>query len=105
MSSLFLYLRSNIPSKTFYSEYESEILRTARRTSSKLIFSNSARKLTTRMCKQGERIKKFSDTLLGRHFMYMKTFSKISKILPYFFRFRAVMKSDSCTLRWYFETS
>lgn len=58
-----LYLRSSIPSKTFYSKYRSEILKTARTTTSKLVLSNNAKILTTGMCKEGERIKTLSHTL------------------------------------------
>ena len=70
------YLRSNIPSKMFYSAHGSEILRTLRATSSKLNFSNNAKKLITRICNQGGTIKIFSPALVkiyGRHF---QTFPK-----------------------------
>ena len=79
------YLASNVPSKMFYSAYGSEILRTEKATSSKLIFLNNSKKLITRMYKQGGRIKTFSHTLVkvfGRHFQtFQKLFSTSSKII------------------------
>ena len=56
-------LRSNILSKMFYSTYESDILRTARATTSRLIFSNHSKKLIASMCKHSGNTKTFCDTL------------------------------------------
>ena len=57
------YSKSNIPPNIFYSACASEILITTKAISSKLISCKNAKKLTTRMCKQGRRIKTLSHTL------------------------------------------
>ena len=57
----------------FYSTFESEILRTARTTSSKLFF-NYSQMLITRMCEQGERIRTVSHMLTKVPGGYFETF-------------------------------
>ena len=74
------YLRSNISSKIFYFGNRSKILKNARATHSKLIFSNNIKKLATRICKEGGRIKTFPHTFakhFGRHFR-INSFDEIS---------------------------
>ena len=51
------------PIRIFFSKYESEILRAARTTSSKLVFERIKKKKIKRTCKQTGRIKTFSHTL------------------------------------------
>ena len=78
-------MRSNVSSKMLYSTYESEILKNKKTTNSKLIFLSNSKKLITRMCKQGGRIKTFSHTLakaFGRHFQtFHKLFPTSSKVI------------------------
>ena len=78
------YLRSNIPSKLFYSTRGSEISRTITITSSKPIFLMNSKKLVTRMGWQGGRIKIFCHTLakvFGRHFQTFQKFFPTYAIL------------------------
>ena len=68
----------------FYSKYGSDIFRTRRATSSKLIFLSNSKKLITRMCKQGGRIKTFSLTLanaLEEIFKHLKNSFQLPPIL------------------------
>ena len=75
-------LKRNFPLDVFYSTYGFEILRTTRTSSSKLIFSNDSKKLITTICKQGGRIRTFSNTLAKifvRYFQTKQNFIKLTK--------------------------
>ena len=63
------------PIRIFFSKYESEILRAARTTSSKLVFERIKKKIK-RTCKQTGRIKTFSHTLAKVFGMHFQTFLK-----------------------------
>ena len=77
------FLRSNIPSKIFYSTYGSEIFRTVRTTSSKFIFSTNSKKLITRICKQCGRIK----TLLVHWLKFLEGSQTFWIFVPNFLQF------------------